>query len=87
MQIETTIRVWAEGDQFIAHALPIDVASSGETPDHARAALNEAVDLFVSTARDAGTLPEVLEDAGYRLEGGIWRAPHIVQQSSDLVTV
>jgi predicted RNase H-like HicB family nuclease len=87
MQIETTIRVWQEGDQFIAHAMPIDVASAGDTAASARVALNEAVELFVATARDAGTLNDALEEAGYTLDGMIWRAPAIVQQSSDLLTV
>lgn len=80
MSIETTIRIWREGSQYIAHALPLDVASSGDTPDAARKALRQAVELFVATARENGTLNEVLEECGYSLDGSKWVAPRIVAE-------
>jgi predicted RNase H-like HicB family nuclease len=75
VQIEFTVQIWKEGDQFIAHAMPLDVASSGVTAESARQALDEAVRLFVATAAAHGTLPEVLEEAGYVLQHGQWQAP------------
>ena len=87
MTIELNIRVWREGKSFIAHALPLDVSSAGDTPDSARAALREAMDLFVATAKDQGTLAEVLEECGYTFAGGQWRAPQIVDQQRDLMSV
>ena len=62
--IEFTVQIWKEGNQFVAHAMPLDVMSSGKTPEEARRALDEAVHLFLVTASDMGTLEEVLEDAG-----------------------
>ena len=47
----------------IAHAMPLDVMSSGQTPEQARQALDEAVRLFLDTAAEVGTLEEVLEKA------------------------
>ncbi|MBI3876451.1 MAG: hypothetical protein HY300_10965 [Verrucomicrobia bacterium] len=75
MAIDYTVQVWREGGQFVAHAMPLDVASSGESPAAARAALDEAVRLFLQTAREHGTLREVLEDSGYGLDGTEWRSP------------
>lgn len=75
MDIDYTIQIWREGGQFIAHAMPLDVASSGATPSAARAALDEAVKLFIKTADDQGTLAEVLEDAGYAHDGMRWQGP------------
>jgi predicted RNase H-like HicB family nuclease len=75
MKIDYTVQVWREGNQFVAHAMPLDVASSGATPQSARAALDEAVKLFIKTAEQHGTLAEVLEDAGYEHDGGQWRSP------------
>jgi hypothetical protein len=43
------------------------------TPEAARQAVDEAVRLFLATAAEHGTLEEVLEDAGYRREGGSWQ--------------
>jgi predicted RNase H-like HicB family nuclease len=75
MDIDYTVQIWREGGQFIAHAMPLDVASSGPTPQAARAALDEAVKLFIKTADEHGTLNEVLEDAGYEHDGSRWRSP------------
>ena len=75
MEIGYTIQIWSEGSQFIAHAMPLDVASSGATPQEARVAVDEAVRLFIQTAREHGTLDEVLEDSGYVRDGAVWRSP------------
>jgi predicted RNase H-like HicB family nuclease len=87
MTIETTIRIWREGKHYIAHALPIDVSSAADTPELARAAVHEAIELFVATAREQGTLDEVLEECGYTYDGAKWTAPAIVDQQHDLVAV
>jgi predicted RNase H-like HicB family nuclease len=87
MTIETTTRIWREGKQYIAHALPLDVASAGDTPELARRALQEAIELFLATATQHGTLDEVLEECGYSFEGGNWIAPKIVAEQRDLVAV
>jgi len=55
--------------------MPIDVLSSGTTPDQARAALDEAVKLFLSTAQEMGTLSDVLEESGYECHDGSWQPP------------
>jgi predicted RNase H-like HicB family nuclease len=77
MNVEYTAQIWREGRQYVAHAMPLDVMSSGRTPDEARGALAEAVSLFLATAADLGTLEEVLEEVGYsvgrrRVTGPEW---------------
>jgi predicted RNase H-like HicB family nuclease len=54
--IEYTVQIWQGGDQYVAHAMPLDVMSSGATPSKARTALDEAVKLFLFTAEDMGTI-------------------------------
>ncbi len=75
LDIEFTANIWQEGDQFIAHAMPLDVMSAGRTPEEARKALDEAVHLFLVTAADVGTLEQVLDEGGYSFEQGKWIAP------------
>ena len=75
LAIGYTTHLWQEGEQFIAHAMPLDVASSGDSPDAARKALDEAVHLFLETAKDHGTLEQILEDSGYVREGELWQNP------------
>ena len=67
--IDFTVQIWKEGNQYVAHALPLDVMSSGHTVDEARAALDEAVRVFLLTAQDMGTLEQILEESGYELNG------------------
>jgi predicted RNase H-like HicB family nuclease len=75
MQIEYIVNIWQEGQHFIAQAIPLDIVSSGTTPAEARAALDEAVNLFLKTICDMNTLDEVLEEAGYIYEQGTWLSP------------
>ena len=65
MKLDYTVQVWEESGQFVAHAMPLDVASCGETAEAARNALDEAVRLFLTTAAEHGSLEEVLNEAGY----------------------
>jgi hypothetical protein len=76
--IDATVQIWIEGNQYIAHAMPLDVASSGPTPAAARLALTEAVRLFLSTAKEAGTLDELLEECGYERNAEGWRSPTVL---------
>ncbi|MCD5407231.1 MAG: hypothetical protein LRZ99_06035 [Desulfotomaculum sp.] len=69
MNIGYTIQVWQEGNQYIAHAMPLDIMSSSETVENAKKAVKEAVALFIATAKDMGTLEEALEECGYRIQG------------------
>jgi predicted RNase H-like HicB family nuclease len=55
--------------------MPLDVMSSGKTPEEARKALDEAVQLFLVTAADMGTLHEILQETGYELKEGRWISP------------
>ena len=75
MRVDYTVNVWREVGQFVAHAQPIDVVSSGVSPEAARAAVDEAVRLFLSTAQARGTLEEVLEECSYVFRDGAWNAP------------
>jgi len=75
ISIEYTVYIWQEGNQFIAHAMPLDVMSSGPTPEAARKALDEAVRVFLFTLEDIGTTTEVLQECGYQLAQGSWKSP------------
>jgi len=73
--IDYTVQIWEEGQQFVAHAMPLDVMSSGDTPEAVRKALDEAVRLFLATAEEMGTLDEILEEAGDEFREGTWVGP------------
>jgi hypothetical protein len=75
MDIDYTVQIWREGNQFTARAMPLDVASSGATPQAARTAPDKAVKLFIKTAEQQGTLTEVLEGAGSVNDGSRRQSP------------
>jgi hypothetical protein len=68
MRIEYNIQIWQDGKNFVAHAMPLDVMSSGHTAEQAPQALYEAVNLFL----EMGTLTEILQESGYEFEQGGW---------------
>lgn len=78
MNLDLTIYLTREGRQYVAHAMPLDVVSSGPTPEAAREAVYEAVRAFLLTAADEGTLEEVLEDCGYERCGDRWVCPDFI---------
>jgi predicted RNase H-like HicB family nuclease len=63
--------VWPEGGQYVARANPLNVMSCGDTRQQALDALSEAVELFLETAQEMGTLDALLEEAGYVAQG-VW---------------
>jgi len=86
-KIDYTVQVWQEGKQFVAHAMPLDVMSCGPTPELASQALREAVELYLVTASETGTLTEVLEEAGYQPRGQGWLSPTWVALEKQSVPV
>ena len=87
MNLEYTIQIWKEKEQFVAHAMPLDVMSSGSTPAAARHALAEAVELFLLTAADMGTLDMILEESGYEMTQQSWASPFWVSIERQFVTI
>ena len=89
MNIDYTVHIWQEDDQYIAHAMPLDVISSGSTIEDARGALYEAVELFLETAEEINTLDELLREAGYAFRQENWVSPAwiAVERHSTLVGV
>ena len=59
-QYHLTAVIWKEGKRYVSKCPELGVASFGATPEKARAALEEAVELFISNAKRLG----LLEDMG-----------------------
>jgi predicted RNase H-like HicB family nuclease len=71
--------VFKEGDTFVAYCPELDVSSCGGTVDQARTNLKTAVRLFLEEAEKMGTLPDILAEAGYRLDPtGRWDPPRMI---------
>jgi predicted RNase H-like HicB family nuclease len=67
-EIVFTVHIFREGDVYVSYAPELDVSSCGETPDLARKNIRNAVRGFLETSEEMGTLADVLEESGYRLD-------------------
>jgi len=54
-----TAVIWKEGKRYVSKCPELGVASFGATPEKALAALEEAVELFISNAGKLGLLEDV----------------------------
>ncbi len=75
-----TSELFEEDGQVVALCRELSVSSYGDTSVEALDSLKEAVGLFLEECLRMGTLPMVLEEAGYRREPGdsdrwIYREP------------
>lgn len=77
-EIAYTVHVFKEGKTYVAYAPELDISSCGSTDEEARKNIRDAVRGFLETSADTGTLPEILEEAGYVREGEKWREPEFV---------
>ncbi len=79
LKLEYDACFWRDPDtkMVIAAARPLDVMSAGKDEAEARKNLDEALQGFLETTRDLGTLDVILEESGYRLVGGVWQPPPV----------
>jgi predicted RNase H-like HicB family nuclease len=77
-EITFTVHIFKEGKTFVAYVPELDVSTCGTTDEEARRNIRDAARGFLETSADMGTLPEILEEAGYVREGDLWRAPEFV---------
>ena len=89
MDLGFTVRILKEDDTFIAHVPELDVSSCGDTEVDARRNIADAVQGFLETAREQGTLHDILQEASYRLENGRWNGPEpvVVQRDGKIESV
>ena len=73
-----TMHIFKEGPAYVAYVPELDLSSCGDTAEAARANMRDAVQGFLETTEEMGTLTEILQEAGYRHEGKRWLSPEFV---------
>ena len=76
--ISYTVHTFKEGSTYVAYVPELDLSSCGRTNEEARKNIRDAVQGFLQTSAEMGTLQDILEEAGYVREGNSWRAPEFV---------
>lgn len=72
MQFTFESEIWEEEGQYVARANPFNVMTCAGTKQEAKDALIEAVELFLETAQEMGTLEDILVESGYRSSKNSW---------------
>jgi predicted RNase H-like HicB family nuclease len=71
-RISLEIKVFKEGDVYVALCPELNVSSYGDDIASAKESLREALEAFLEECEEMGTLQEVLEDAGFVKEKESW---------------
>lgn len=58
-QYHLTAVIWREGKHYVSKCPELGVASFGSTPDKARSALEEAVELYISNTKKLGLIEDI----------------------------
>ena len=82
-----TVHTFKEGHTYVAYVPELDLSSCGATDDEARKNIREAVQAFLDTSAEMGTLDEILEESGYTREAGGWRGPEFVSLDRSVANV
>ncbi len=77
-EVPYTLHIFKEGEAFVAYVPELDVSTCGSTDDEARKNIRDAVQAFLQTSVEMGTLEEILTEAGYSREGDRWLGPEFV---------
>lgn len=75
MTLTVPIEINQRGKWFFASCPVLDVVSQGETFEKAKKNLGQALELFVTSCLERGTLDEVLKQCGFKPGTGSVPAP------------
>lgn len=87
MEIAFTTQVWKEGKMYVSNAKELEVCSCGRTIKEAKKNLIEAVECFLETAEEMGTLDQILEEAGFLKKKRVWKAPEIISTEKTRIVI
>jgi predicted RNase H-like HicB family nuclease len=85
--IAYTVHTFKEGGTYVAYVPELDLSSCGATNDEARKNIRDAVQGFLETSADMGSLDWVLEESGYSKKGDSWLAPEFVALDREMASV
>ena len=76
-----------EDDVYVGLCPELNVSSFGEDIEDAQWSLQEAVEAFIETCEEMGTLEEVLEEAGFLKKEDVWfsREPVVEERLAILI--
>ena len=71
-----------ERDVYVGLCPELNVSSFGDDVEDAKGSLQEAIEAFIETCEEMGTLEEVLTEAGFSCRRGIWSARKLIAEEN-----
>jgi predicted RNase H-like HicB family nuclease len=87
MEINFNTQVWKEGRMYVSYAKELEVCSCGRTIKEAKKNLIRAVECFLETAEEMGTLDQILVEAGFLKKKKVWKAPDIISTEKTSIDI
>jgi predicted RNase H-like HicB family nuclease len=72
MELIFDAKYFRENDVYVGLCRELNISSFGNDIEEAKLSLLEAVQAFTEACEEMGTLEEVLEEAGFIEENGVW---------------
>jgi predicted RNase H-like HicB family nuclease len=85
--IAYTVHTFKEAGTYVAYVPELDISSCGATNEDARRNIQDAVQGFLETSSDLGTLDEILDECGYKRKGDSWEPPEFVALGREKASV
>ncbi len=77
-EIAYTVHTFKEDATFVAYVPELDLSSCGATREDAMRNIGDAVQGFLESSANHGSLDLILEESGYRHNGTAWESPEYV---------
>ena len=84
-KLNLTIELFKEGKTYISHNPELGVSSCGKNPAQAKKNLGDAILGFIESAKELGTLEEILEESGFSFKNKHWQAPEKISVGKILI--
>lgn len=81
-QIKLTIHILKQAKRYIAYSSALDLSTSGRSEKEAKNRFGEAAMVFLEELGKAGTLPDVLQELGWKQVRRQWSPPKIISQEA-----
>jgi predicted RNase H-like HicB family nuclease len=88
IELKVGIETSREGKWYISSCPALDIVSQGETIKEAKEMIEDAIELFITSCIERGTLKEVLKDCGWvKVEQSLIKKQTRSQKLSDFVSI
>jgi len=85
--VNLPVAIFREGKYFVAYTPALDLSTSGKSFEEVKRRFDELVKIFFEEIIKNGTLPEVLQELGWRKIEKTWSPPPIIAHEAERIKI